>query len=159
MTMLDDDMKSTVARTMLSFVATTNPDGGPNVSPKSSLRVLDDRHLLFANIASPATLRNLQNDPRVEINCVDIFLRKGYRFKGCATIHAAGDAVFEDLAVSVKAEHGDHIPVHHAVRVEVLQARPLLSPAYMFGEGASEEAVHRLYLQKYGVEKRPAQEQ
>ncbi len=144
---------------MLSFVATTNPDGSPNVSPKSSLCVLDDRHLLFANIASPATVRNLQTDPRTEINCVDIFARRGYRFKGRATVHGPGDRLHEELAAAVKTEHGDHIPVLHAVRIEILQAKPLLSPAYLFGENVSEEAVRQAYLKKYGVDARPAQEQ
>ena len=159
MAKIDADMKSIVETTLLSFVATVNPDGSPNVSPKSSLRVLDDRHLIFANIASPATLRNLRSDPRTEINCVDFFARRGYRFKGRATIHGPGDPLHEDLAEAVTQEHGDHIPVHHAVRVKLSQAKPLLSPAYMFGEGVSEDAVRKIYLKKYGVEMRRTKEQ
>ncbi|MCG8588661.1 MAG: DNA-processing protein DprA, partial [Proteobacteria bacterium] len=112
------------------FVATVNDDGSPNLSPKSSLRVHDDRHLLFANIASPGTVANLRRDPRIEINCVDVFARRGYRFTGRATLHTEGDRLFSDLAADVKAEHGDPIPVYDAVLVEVQRALPLLSPAY-----------------------------
>ena len=96
MVLLDADMKAIVADTILCFAATVNPDGSPNLSPKSSLRVHGDRHLLFANIASPGTVRNLRRDPRIEINCVDIFARRGSRFKGRATIHSAGDPLYED---------------------------------------------------------------
>ena len=51
--MFDEDMKRIVAETILCYVATTNEDGSPNLSPKSSLRVHDDMHLIFANMASP----------------------------------------------------------------------------------------------------------
>jgi hypothetical protein len=40
------------------------------------LIVHDDDHLLFSNIASPRTVANLRLDPRIEINCVDIFSRQ-----------------------------------------------------------------------------------
>ena len=60
MAVLDADMRAIVERTLLCFAATTNPDGSPNLSPKSSLRVHYEGHLLFANIASPGTLRNLR---------------------------------------------------------------------------------------------------
>lgn len=151
MVLLDTDMKAIVADTILCFAATVNPDGSPNLSPKSSLRVRGDRHLLFANIASPGTVRNLRRDPRIEINCVDIFARRGYRFKGRATIHSAGDPLYEDLVVSVKQEHGDAIPVHDAVLVEVLEAKPVLSPAYTFIDGVTEEVLRAAYTRKYGI--------
>ena len=110
MAILDADMRAIVERTILCFAATTNPDGSPNVSPKSSLRVHDDRHLLFANIASPGTVRNLRRDPRIEINCVDIFARRGYRFTGRASIHTAGDPLHVALAEAVRREHGKRHP-------------------------------------------------
>src|SRR5215468_1037194 len=130
MATLDTDMKAIVEGTILCFAATTNPDGSPNLSPKSSLRVHDDAHLLFADIASPGTVANLRRDPRIEINCVDIFARRGYRFKGLGEIRSKGDPIYETLVASVRAEHGDAIPVRHAVLVEVHVVKPILSPAY-----------------------------
>src|SRR5262249_57548129 len=103
---------------ILCSSATTNPDGSPNLSPTSSLRVHDDAHLLFANIASPGTVRNLRRDPRIEINCVDIFARRGYRFRGRATIHSAGDPLYVALASPVSREHRPPIPVHHPLLVQ-----------------------------------------
>jgi len=151
MATLDTDMKAIVEGTILCFGATTNPDGSPNLSPKSSLRVHDDAHLLFANIASPGTVRNLRRDPRIEINCVDIFARRGYRFRGRATIHSAGDPLYLALASAVRREHGPAIPIHDAVLVEVLEARPLLSPAYTFIAGVTEEGLRATYSRRYGV--------
>ena len=56
MAKLDADMQSLVRRTILCFAATINGDGSPNLSPKSTLIVHDDDHLLFSNIASPRTV-------------------------------------------------------------------------------------------------------
>jgi len=149
--MLNEDMKRVVAETMLCFAATTNEDGSPNLSPKSSLRFYDDTHLMFANMASPGTVRNLKRDSRIELNCVDIFGRRGYRFVGRATVHSGDDPLYLDLKKDVAAEHGDAIPVFDAVLVEVLEVKPVISPAYTFIDGVTEEALRTAYLGKYGV--------
>ena len=86
MGMLTDDMQRVVREQRLGFVATVCPDGTPNLSPKGTLTVWDDEHLVFADIRSPATMRNLRINPAVEINVVDPIARKGYRFKGTATV-------------------------------------------------------------------------
>src|SRR5262245_474440 len=88
---IDADMRRVVSEQSLSFVATVNADGTPNLSPKGSIRVWDDEHLLFADVRSPATVRNLERDPSVEINVVDPIARKGYRFRGRAEILREGD--------------------------------------------------------------------
>lgn len=150
--MLDDDMKQLVAGTMLCFAATVNEDGTPNLSPKSSLRVHDDTHLMFANMASPGTVGNLKRNPGIELNCVDIFSRRGYRFTGRATVHSGDDPLYLTLKSDVAVEHGDAIPVHDAVLVEVLAAAPVISPAYTFIDGVTEELLRNAYLGKYGVE-------
>ena len=150
--MLNDDMKDLVAGTMLCFAATINEDGSPNLSPKSSLRVHDDTHLMFANMASPGTVANLRRNPRIELNCVDIFSRRGYRFAGTATLHSDGDPLYEALRADVAAEHGETLPVYDAVLIEVTAASPVLSPAYAFIEGITEDALRNAYLGKYGVQ-------
>src|SRR6476661_2989862 len=78
-------MKRVVAEQRLGFVATVCPDGTPNLSPKGTTAVWDDDHLVFANIRSPGTLANLRQNANVEVNVVDPFVRKGYRFKGRGT--------------------------------------------------------------------------
>ena len=151
MAKLDADMQTLVRRTLLCFAATINADGSPNLSPKSTLIVHDDEHLLFANIASPRTVANLRRDPRIEINCVDIFARRGYRFAGHASVRSAGDPIYDGFAATLRAEHGDVIPVHDAVLVRVLSARPVLSPAYAYVPGVTEAGLRAVYARKYGM--------
>ena len=82
--MLTPDMKRVIEEQRLGFVATAAPDGTPNVSPKGTFVVLDDRTIAFGEIRSPGTIRNLRANPRIEVNFVDVFVRKGYRFAGTA---------------------------------------------------------------------------
>ena len=148
---LTDDMKQIIAATQLCFAATVNRDGTPNLSPKSSLQVYDDDHLVFADIASPTTVENLRANPAIEINCVDIFRRRGYRFRGTAEILTRGAPDYESLAEWVWTTHGAQFPVNHVVKIRIDRALPVLSPAYTHVEGITEDALRAAYLEKYGV--------
>ena len=154
MAIITDDMRRIVQATRLCLVATVDEDGTPNLSPKSSLMVYDDDHLLFANIASPNTVRNLRRNPAIEINAIDIFARRGYRFKGTANMVPPGNPEYAFVAEPFWAENGKQFPVHEIVKVEVTRAAPALSPAYTFIKGLTEEDLRKAYLGKYGL--RPA---
>ena len=82
MGILTDDMKRVVREQRLGYIATVCPDGTPNLSPKGTTSVWDDDHLVFADIRSPQSVRNIEHNPSVEVNVVDPLVRKGYRFKG-----------------------------------------------------------------------------
>lgn len=152
MPILTADMLDVIQRTILSFVATVNKDGSPNLSPKASLIARNDT-LFFADIASPQTINNIRRNPEISINVVDVFSRRGYRFNGRAAVLPVGDVDREFVAERVWRTNGSDYPVDHVVRVDVREALPLLSPAYRFGEGASEEALREAYMTKYGVQK------
>ena len=137
MGVLTDDMRRVVEEQQLGFVATVCADGSPNLSPKGTIAVLDDDHLVFADVHSPGTIANLRANPAVEINVVDALVRKGYRFKGTAEIVAEGPR-FEALVAFYRARGSTSVKRHFVV-VTVEHAAPLISPAY--DDGASETAV------------------
>jgi hypothetical protein len=137
MALLTADMKRVVEEQRLGFVATVCPDGTPNLSPKGTTAVWDDDHLVFANIRSPGTLANLRQNASVEINVVDPFVRKGYRFKGVATILETGTAY--DNVIAFYKQRGSMVSVfHEVVLVRVKTAQPIDSPAYDLGMTESE---------------------
>jgi len=145
------DMEAIIKQAILSFVATVNEDGTPNLSPKASLTVRDGI-LYFADIASPRTVLNLQRNPAVEINVVDIFQRRGYRFRGRAVILPPGDGAALMIANWVRATNGPEYPVDHVVRIETTSITPLLSPAHVFARPSrDQDEIKRTYYQKYGV--------
>ena len=97
MGILNDDMKRVVRQQRMGFIATVCPDGTPNLSPKGTTAVWDDDHLVFADLASPTTMANLRHNPALELNVVDVYARKGYRFKGTVSIVERGRAVRRDM--------------------------------------------------------------
>ena len=147
------DMKRMVDHLRLCYVATVTPEGRPNLSPKGSLKVWDDENLVFADIASPITVRNLRSNPFIEINMVDPFLRRGYRFKGRVEIYEDGPE-FDFVAEDLWQREGRQYPVNAVIKVTVEEAFPVLSPAYTFNDNVKEEQVRAVWLRRYGVTER-----
>jgi hypothetical protein len=131
MATLTEDMKRVVREQRLGYVATVCPDGTPNLSPKGTTTVWDDDHLVFADIRSPRTIANLKQNPSIEINVVDWFTRKGYRFKGIATVIESG-SLFNELVSFYNQQGLLDAPrrIQTIVMVKVQRALPLVSPAY-----------------------------
>ena len=148
MGILTEDMKRLVSQQRLGFVATVCPDGTPNLSPKGTTAIWDDDHIVFADIRSPATVSNLRRNPSTEINVVDPMVRKGYRFKGVATVLTEG-ALFERILDFYRVERNldeSRIKIRSFVLVKIEEALPVVSPAYDLG--LSEEQV-REKMQRY----------
>jgi predicted pyridoxine 5'-phosphate oxidase superfamily flavin-nucleotide-binding protein len=119
-----------VHRYPLCFVATVNEDGSPTVSPKGTVRVWDADHLVFADVASPGTVANVERDDRVHVNVVDHFARRGWRFAGRARV--TDDAA---ILAALRDEYpGEAYPFERAVLVRVETARELVSPSYALGK-------------------------
>ena len=129
MTVIDSDMRAVIQAAHLCFAATVTPDGKPNLSPKGTIRVWDDDHLFFLDIASPGTRANLASNPLMEINVVEQLSRRGYRFFGRAELHRDDD-VFREATRRIFGEEGAKYPVEAVVLLEVERAESLISPGY-----------------------------
>src|SRR5262249_10152183 len=102
--------------------------------------VWDDTHLVFADIRSPNTVRNLRENPSIEINVVDPIVRKGYRFKGRAELHTGGEVYEQGLRLLAgRGFDARRERIKTIVLITVEQAIALVSPAY--DSGASEDEV------------------
>ena len=102
----------------VGWVATAARDGTPNVSLKGSLRLLDDEHLLFADINSLKTRRNLVENPKVAIMVYDSETRRAYMFKGTVELASMGP-LYQQMAEGMKL-HMPHLPApKYAVKVTV----------------------------------------
>jgi len=153
MAILTADMKRVVNEQRLAFVATVCPDGTPNLSPKGTTAVWDDDHLVFANIRSPGTIENLRHNANIEINVVDPIVRKGYRFKGVASILDSGPTY--DGVIAFFAARGSRVSaIRDVVLIRVERAQYIDSPAYDFG--ATEDEVRARWELYYGSLRRGA---
>ena len=120
----------------LGFVATVSLDGKPNISPKGTIIPWSENLLAFADIRSPDTMMNLQNNPFVEINVIDPLSRKGYLFIGTAKI-------IKNTPLYVKIlnhyrTNGIKSPINSIVIVDVSSVSEVTSPLYDLGQTEEE---------------------
>lgn len=129
-------MKAILEKQRLGFVASVSENGEPNLSPKGTFVVIDERTIAFGDIRSPGTLRNLVHRPTVEVNFVDPLSRKGFRAKGIASIHRRGGDVY--LAHRSRFDRWGKLAdrIQNIVLIEIRSAALLTSPVY--DDGAQE---------------------
>ena len=102
----------------LGWVATASSDGVPNVTPKGSVKLLDEQHVLFADLFSLKTRKNLEENTKVAVTVIDAATGKGYQLKGTAEVLSSGP-LFEETAKRIKASPKGLPPVQHVVKITV----------------------------------------
>jgi predicted pyridoxine 5'-phosphate oxidase superfamily flavin-nucleotide-binding protein len=145
MAKISDEIKHFLERQKLGFVATISPDNTPNVSPKGTILAWDDEHLIFADIKSPQTISNLENNPSVEINVINPILRKGYRFKGKGMILKDNEEFSKIL--KFYEQKGTKSKINAVVMVKVDTLSEVTSPLYDLG--FSEEEIKEKWKKHY----------
>ena len=134
--MLTQEMKETVDKQRLGFVATVSEAGEPRVSPKGTFVVVDDHTLAFGDIRSPGTITNLRPRAALEVNFVDPLRRKGFRAKGTATIHDRESDTYREQRGRFDRWGALADRIDHIVLIDVRSVKPLSSPVY--DDGAQE---------------------
>lgn len=118
-------MPATISAELIEFikgkpgwVATASKDGMPNIAIKGSLRVLDEGHLVFADLFSLKTRKNLLENPQVAIMVFEESARRGYAFKGKAELLESGP-VYTQVAEQIKQRMPQLPPPKYVVRVSI----------------------------------------
>jgi predicted pyridoxine 5'-phosphate oxidase superfamily flavin-nucleotide-binding protein len=116
---LSDTIKETIAEIRPGIIATAGKDGRPNASAKGSLRVLDDDHVVFADISSPRTIANLRDNPKISVLVFHPKSMKGCRIWGTGEILDSGE-----LFDQISKEFADrNIEVNHIVKIKVEESQ------------------------------------
>jgi predicted pyridoxine 5'-phosphate oxidase superfamily flavin-nucleotide-binding protein len=150
---LDEEMQRVVTEQRLGYVASVCPDGTPNLSPKGTTAVWDATHLVFAHLHSDRTVANIEaGNSVVEVNVVDPIVRKGYRFKGSASVYQDGPEYESGCRFYYERSGLDRSRIKAIVLIDVEQAAPLISPGY--DDGSTEEDIAERSLRMYGLVRR-----
>ena len=112
---LTEEAKKVIGELGPGLIATASKDGKPNVSPKGSFRVLDDEHVVFADIRSPRTIANLRENSQLSAMVFDRSTRKGCRIWGNAEILNSGE-LFDAVSAEYTAKG---MKVNNLVKVKV----------------------------------------
>jgi len=146
--MLNASAVACIEQVRLGFVASVTSGGRPSVSPKGTFVVLDEYKIAFAEIRSPGTISNIGHSPKVEVNFVDSFRRKGWRMRGVTQILRRGSADFEEIFPKWHALWGDlSARIRAIVVIKLNEVKPLSTPPY--DDGVTEVDMIALYKEKY----------
>jgi predicted pyridoxine 5'-phosphate oxidase superfamily flavin-nucleotide-binding protein len=151
----DSAWHQTLGSCVLCWLATTDADGQPNVSPKEIFAAFDEEHVVIAHIASPISVRNIQQNPKVCVSLIDIFVQKGWKLLGQARYVNASDVAFHAYAKPLLAMTGDKFNIQAVLVVKVVQAHPIVAPSYRFyPDTTTEQAQIEAAMKTYGVVRR-----
>ena len=98
----------------------------------------------------PLTINNLLQNPSIEINIVDIFIRKGYRFKGTGKVLSQGK-LFEEILAFYNQNGLAHV-IRNIVLVKIERVLPVISPAY--DRGIPEEDVRKRWMDYWNFDEK-----
>jgi len=150
--MLSDEVKQSASASVLCWLATTDADGTPNVSPKEMFVPYAEDKILIANIASPSSVKNIRNTSAACLSFVDVFKQKGFKLKGDARISEKG---CKDYALYLAELHGqlggEAFPVASIIELTVASVEPIVAPSYRLFPDTSEEDQIAIAMQGYGV--------
>ena len=137
---------------VLCWLATVDAQGQPHVSPNEVFAVFDEQHVVIAHIASPTSVRNIQQNPKVCVSLIDIFVQKGWKLLGHAQYVHSSDAVFHAYAKPLLPMAGDQFKIQGVVLVAVEQAHPIIAPSYRFyPDTTTVQAQIEAAMKIYGV--------
>jgi uncharacterized protein len=150
--MITAEVAESIDQSVLCWLATISNDGFPNVSPKEAFLHDGEGRILIANIASPMTVRNIAREPRVCVSFVNVFVQKGYKIIGKATVLKAGDAEFEEKHRQLIAAIGTAFTVISVIVIEPVAVDEILAPSYrLFPDSGPPDRI-RESLQTYQVD-------
>lgn len=147
--MLTPHILEAMNASVLCWLATCDAQGQPNVSPKEVFAAVDAQHLVIAHIASPSSVRNIGQQPRVCVSFVDVLAQKGFKLQGLADVLMPENADFETWAAPLKPMVGTRFPLRGVIRIRVTGGQPIVAPSYALYPDTTETTQIRDAWQTY----------
>lgn len=152
MTILTEEVVHSMRRSVLCWLATSDRDNTPNVSPKEMFTHFEDDVVLIAHLISPVSVRNVEANPRVCVSFVDVFVQKGFKLKGEARVVARSDPAFAPYARRLADRYSDKWPIKAVIEVKVTSVAPIRAPSYLlFPDTTTEASQIESAMRTYGV--------
>jgi uncharacterized protein len=149
---LPEEVKQYVERSILCWLATSTPEGMPNVSPKEIFTHHTDK-IIIAQIASPKSVKNIQANPQVCVSFIDIFIQKGYKINGTATVLGGESALFELYYDNLYQLAGPDFPIHSIIEIHPTDVSPIVAPRYRLFPETTESTQVKNAMKMYQVSK------
>ncbi len=148
---MKSEIKKSIDESVLCWLATSNKDGEPNVSPKEVFTHFEDKYIIIANVASPNSVKNIKTNPKVCVSFIDIFVQKGFQIKGRAHIvDNNGDEYVQMEELLLEITKGDY-PFRQIIKIEIDRVKPIIAPKYILYPETTEKDQIASAMKTYGV--------
>ena len=134
------------------WLATVSESGEPNVSPKEAFHIEKDGRILLANIASPQTVRNIRIHSKVCLSFVNVFIQKGFKVHGEASILESSDPGYDEAHGKLTRLFGDTFTIVSIISIQATRVSPIVAPSYKVRPESTERDRIRESIQSYRVE-------
>lgn len=149
--MLTEDVIKYINKSVLCWLATSSINNMPNVSPKEIFVHYKDTNIIIANIASPQTIKNIDQNPNVCVSFIDIFVQKGYQLKGSAEIVKKGTVGYELMEKSLLRLTKGEFPFSTITSILIKEVKPILAPKYIIHSQTTEQEQIQSALKLYAL--------
>lgn len=140
-----------MSKSVLCWLATASKGNLPNVSPKEIFAQYGEDGIIVANIASPQTVKNIQQNPQVCISFLDILVQKGFQVIGKAEIIQKSHPDFQSMeGILTKMTEGK-FPFSTITRITVERVKPIIAPRYLLYPDTTEEEQIASAKKAYGL--------
>ena len=129
--MLNLEVKSYIEKSVLCWLATSNLDGQPNVSPKEVFKFFGEEKIIIANIASPNTVKNIKQNPKVCISFIEVFIQKGFQLKGSAQIITKNHEDYKSMELELLKITKGLYPFNSITKIQIESVKPIIAPSYI----------------------------
>lgn len=146
------EVKKSIDKSVLCWLATVSTENVPNVSPKEIFSHYKTDRIIIANIASPQTVRNIKNCENVCVSFIDILLQKGFQVKGKAKIIEKTDLEFRKMEeILIKMTEGK-FPFATITEITTEQVKSIIAPKYILYPETTEKEQIESAKKLYGIQ-------
>lgn len=149
--MISSEIKKYIDESVLCWLATSNKENEPNVSPKEIFTYKGDRILLIANVASPNSINNIKENSSVCVSFVDVFIQKGYKLKGTAILINKDDNDFKEKVKPLTDLFTDEFPIKSVIEIEIKKVETIQAPSYFLYPDRTEQFQIESAMRTYKV--------
>ena len=137
---------------VILWLATTDSQNQPNVSPKEMFLIWNEKTLIVANIASPQTVRNINTNSKVCLSAINIFTQKGLKINGSAEIYTQEKDDFMEMQSRIIEKYSGKFTFKEIIVISIEKVASILAPSYQFFKETTEKSQIKNALETYKVE-------
>ncbi|MCP9770152.1 pyridoxamine 5'-phosphate oxidase family protein [Lacihabitans sp. LS3-19] len=150
--MLSKENQTLLKDCVLLWLATTDSQNQPNVSPKEMFLIWDENTIIVANIASPQTVKNIKTNPKICLSAINIFTQKGLKINGSAEIYTKENEDFTEMESRIIEKYSEKFSFKEIIVISIEKVVPILAPSYQFFKETTEETQIKSAFETYKVE-------